>query len=170
VNSFAFSPSGSQVASGSCDATLRLWDLRSGTMVGKPYEGHTGHIESIVFACNGTWVVSASNDKTVRMWDIRSGRSLVESLECPANELYSVAFSPSGTRLTSGSGDGKVMVWSTLGGDSNRVLDLNAMLNDYANLPESEAELIGRHMVSVYVLMTQIHCVIYVSVVYPGNV
>ncbi|CAE6433488.1 unnamed protein product [Rhizoctonia solani] len=146
VNSFAFSPSGSQLASGSFDATLRLWDLRSGTMIGKPYEGHTGHIESIVFVCNGTWVVSASNDRTVRMWDMRSGRSLVQSLDGPANELYSATFSSSGTLLTSGSGDGKVMVWSILGGDSNSILDLNAILNDYVDPLESGTEFIGRHM------------------------
>ncbi|KAJ7660607.1 WD40-repeat-containing domain protein [Mycena rosella] len=59
--------------SGSDDTTLRMWDVRTGTAVGKPLEGHTNYVQSIAFSPNGKLIVSGSNDNTVRIWDASTG-------------------------------------------------------------------------------------------------
>ena len=67
VKCLAFSPDGTQIASGSVDNTIRMWDASSGVSAGSPLTGHTGTIESIAFSQDGH-LVSASRDKTVRVW------------------------------------------------------------------------------------------------------
>ena len=67
VNSVCFSPDGRQLASGSADSTVRLWDAATGACV-KPLEGHGGLVWSVCFSPDGRQVASGSDDRTVRVW------------------------------------------------------------------------------------------------------
>ncbi|TYB69986.1 hypothetical protein FXF51_05570 [Nonomuraea sp. PA05] len=58
------------VMSGSSDGTVRVWDLDSGTLIGKPLRGHKDLVMSVAVgrSCDGTRViVSSSGDKTIRV-------------------------------------------------------------------------------------------------------
>ena len=67
VRSVCFSPDGRQVASGSYDETVRLWDVETGACV-RTLEEHGGWVFSVCFSPDGRMVASSSRDRTVRLW------------------------------------------------------------------------------------------------------
>ena len=69
VSSVCFSPDGRQLASGSDDKSVRVWDLSSGREV-KKLEGHTERVSSVCFSPDGRQLASGSDDKSVRVWDL----------------------------------------------------------------------------------------------------
>ena len=69
VNSVAFSPDGTRLASGSHDNTVRLWDTVSGRTAGELLRCHTYSVNSVAFSPDGTSLASGSYAKTVRLWD-----------------------------------------------------------------------------------------------------
>jgi WD domain, G-beta repeat len=75
IRSVVFSPDGSQVASGSEDSTVRVWDMQTGQCV-HTFEGHLDGVSSVVFSPDGSRVASGSYDKTVRVWDIARSTEL----------------------------------------------------------------------------------------------
>ena len=61
---------------GSWDATVRIWDLTTGTPIGDPLTGHTDAVAAVATAVlpDGRPVaVTGSWDDTVRIWDLTTG-------------------------------------------------------------------------------------------------
>ena len=56
-----------QLATGSADRTVRLWDVETGACV-KTLEGHGDGVLSVCFSPKGRMVASGSSDRTVRLW------------------------------------------------------------------------------------------------------
>ena len=75
VNSEAFSPDGTQLASGSWDRSIRLWDVSTGQEVRRT-EGHSDWDFSVVFSPDGTRLVSRSDDGTIRLRNVATGQEL----------------------------------------------------------------------------------------------
>jgi WD40 repeat protein len=109
LESCAFSPDGTTLATGSIDSQIILWDFatrrRRAILL-----GHLGPVLSVAFSPDGNRVVSGGADETVRVWDAASGRqiALLRGHEGPVG---AVVFSPDGTTVFSGSGDSTVKVW-----------------------------------------------------------
>jgi WD40 repeat protein len=130
VNSLAFSPNGSRLASGSADKTIKLWDVREGRLLSTLQE-HGHYVYSVAFSPDGSRLASGSGDKTIKLWDVREGR-LLSTLQGHGNLVSSVAFSPDGSRLASGSNDNTIKLWdvregrllSTLQGHGNFVISV----------------------------------------------
>ncbi|MCX8566722.1 MAG: WD40 repeat [Glomeribacter sp. 1016415] len=121
VRSVVYSPSGLQLASGSDDHTVRVWDAQSGA-AGHTLEGHTHYVRSVVYSPSGLQLASGSSDKTVRVWDAHSG-ALVHTLRGHTAEVYSVVYSPSGSQIASGSFDKTVRVWDAESGAAVHILE-----------------------------------------------
>ena len=64
--------------SGSYDATVRVWDLATGTPIGDPFTGHRGPVNAVaVGQLDGRPVaLSGSSDATVRVWDLATGEPI----------------------------------------------------------------------------------------------
>ena len=67
VNSVAFSPDGSRLASGS-DNIVRIWNTTTGELEDE-LEGHTDCIGSVAFSHNGRFIVSGSWNDVLQIWN-----------------------------------------------------------------------------------------------------
>lgn len=106
VLSLAVSPDGKTFASGGYDRTIRLWDARTWTEIGRLL-GHDGEVGALAYSRDGT-LVSGGNDGTIRFWN--SGRE-TKRLTGHASEVSSLSFSADGRTFASGGYDGTVRVW-----------------------------------------------------------
>ncbi len=66
---------GPVAVSGSADGSVRVWDLGSGSLVGRPITGHTAAVRAVAITeLQGRPVaISAGDDCSVRVWDLESG-------------------------------------------------------------------------------------------------
>lgn len=69
VTTVAFSPDGKQIASGSRDHTIKLWNTVKGDLQ-MTLEGHSSGVVTVAFSPDGKQIASGSYDKTIRLWDI----------------------------------------------------------------------------------------------------
>jgi WD40 repeat protein len=78
VWSVAFSPDGQLLASGSQDKTVKLWEVKTGTLL-HTLQGHDAAVFSIAFSPNGRLLASGSWDSTVKLWQVSSGNQQLPS-------------------------------------------------------------------------------------------
>ena len=101
VNSVSFFPDGLSLASGGADATLRLWDVATGSLT-QTIKAHELEVSSVAISTDGSKVMTGSYDRMVKLWDIRTGE-LVRTLIWQRNPTVdAVAFSPDGSLAASG--------------------------------------------------------------------
>ncbi len=115
VYTLAFSPDSQTLASGSADATVRLWDIASGRECAL-LKGHNEPIALVLFSPTGARLASASADATVRLWSVPDGvqRCLLEG---HSSGVITLAFSPDSQTLASGSVDKTICFWDVGSGD-----------------------------------------------------
>ena len=94
--SVSFSPDGKQVASGSYDNSVKIWETSTGTCV-STLSGHSDYVRAVSWSPDGTMLASGSNDKTIKLWDAQSGK--VNSTLSVNSEVSSVAFCPDGSKI-----------------------------------------------------------------------
>jgi WD40 repeat protein len=107
VYTAASSPDGEQLASGSRDGTVRVWDVAGETL--QTFKKHTDLVSSVAFSPDGKHLVSGSHDRTLRVWDLRTG-AISQILRGHSDWVLACAFSPDGKQLISGSKDMTVRV------------------------------------------------------------
>ncbi|KAJ6094247.1 G-protein beta WD- 40 repeats containing protein [Penicillium canescens] len=121
VTGVAFSPDGKQIASGSYDHTIKLWDTAMGD-VQETLEGHSDRVTTVAFSPNGKQIASGSGDHTIRLWDAETG-DLQKTLEGHSNWVTAVVFSPDGKQIVSGSHDHTIKLWDAKTGDVQKTLE-----------------------------------------------
>ncbi|GIL56287.1 hypothetical protein Vafri_11626 [Volvox africanus] len=111
------------MASGSIDATVRLWDSEAARCITK-MDGHSSEVRSVAWCPDGKTLASGSIDMTIRLWDTSRG-NCAAVLRGHCGCVFSVAFSPDGLTLASGGRDKNVRLWDvSAGGELITVLQV----------------------------------------------
>ncbi|QQS05233.1 MAG: metallophosphoesterase [Fibrobacterota bacterium] len=117
-NAFSYSPDGTQLATGSSDNTVRIWNSNSGALL-QTLEGHSRSVASVRWSPDGAFLASGSGDRTIRIWDMNTGE-LFRILE---DGVVSVDWSPSGDFLAAASPDNGIRIWDVKTGARIRDLE-----------------------------------------------
>lgn len=115
VSGGALRADGRLLATGSVDATVRLWSLPDGALL-ETLAPHKKTVATVAFSPDGTLLASGGYDARVAIHDLAAGiqRALLKG---HAGNVVSLAFAPDGKRLASGGLGSEVLVWATESGD-----------------------------------------------------
>jgi WD40 repeat protein len=124
VDSLAFNPSGTLLASGDAGGTVRVWNVathRAVDTLASP-DGATGIVFAVAFSPDGKTLATGRSDGTILLWDVATGH-LTATLSSDYTLIESLSFSPDGRTLASG-GDigmgGAVRLWDVAHGTLTR--------------------------------------------------
>ncbi len=70
INSLAFSPRSTLLASGNSDGTVRVWNMATQQPIGSPLVGHGEGVSSVAFGPEGWSLASVGKSGSVRLWDM----------------------------------------------------------------------------------------------------
>ncbi|KAH8166273.1 hypothetical protein CIB48_g1936 [Xylaria polymorpha] len=94
------------LVTGSYDASIRLWNLGSGSLI-RTFLGHTAGIRALQF--DGTKIVSGSLDETIKIWNWQTGQCL-RTISNHNDAL--VGLDLAGKILASSSMDKTIKIWN----------------------------------------------------------
>lgn len=115
VNTLAFSPTSSKVASGSDDYTVCVWDAETAHLTSRAYTGHKDEVLSVSWSPQLDLIASAGADHSVQIWNA-STCLLFDRYQHGDSEhgympVKAVAWSSDGETLVSGGDDNLAKVW-----------------------------------------------------------
>jgi WD40 repeat protein len=105
----AWSPDGTQLASGTAEGTVEVWDTTSGEKI-LDLMGHTGFITNVKWSSDGRYLATNSMDYSIRLWEAASGKQILVL----NGRWWTLDFSPDGKYLTSSYGNLRLWDLSTL--------------------------------------------------------
>ncbi|KAJ3336635.1 U3 small nucleolar RNA-associated protein 13 [Gonapodya sp. JEL0774] len=125
-----FDPTGTLVATGSADSTVRVWDV-NGAFGTHAFRGHRGLVSALSFyhlpkihfppqknapklpkqvAARAFWLFSGGEDGSVRIWDLGT-KSCLAVLKSHVSVVRGLSFTPSGGHCVSAGRDRVLCVW-----------------------------------------------------------
>ncbi|KAJ0124802.1 hypothetical protein J7T55_006143 [Diaporthe amygdali] len=135
ITCVAFHPVFSSLASGSEDATIKIWDWELGELE-RTVKGHTKAVLDVDFGGprGGTLLASCSSDLTIKLWDPSDEYKNIRTLPGHDHSVSAVRFIPSGAAgapasgnlLVSASRDHTLRIWDVSTGYCVRTLSGHA--------------------------------------------
>lgn len=93
VVSISFGPNSKNLASGSGDTTVRLWDLNTQT----PYHtltGHTNWVLCLVWSADGKKLASGDKNGVILVWNPENGKQLGKAMSGHKGWITSLSWEP----------------------------------------------------------------------------
>jgi len=103
ASSASYSPDGTELAVGSADGFVTLWDVDE-NRTRAICVGHEGTVRALAFHPNGDRMVSAGFDGTLRFWNTATGAKDGKPILLDGRSSNCVAVSPDGAALASSTG------------------------------------------------------------------
>lgn len=114
----AFHPDGLILGTGTSEALVKIWDVKTQTNVAK-FDGHVGAVTAISFSENGYFLATAASDG-VKLWDLRKLRNFRTFAPYdPETPTNSVVFDHSGSYLALAGSDIRVYQVANVKSDWN---------------------------------------------------
>ncbi|KAJ3113831.1 POC1 centriolar protein A [Phlyctochytrium bullatum] len=110
VTSLSFKPNMAQLASGSLDNSVMVWNFRPQLRAFR-FVGHKGSVTSVNFSPTGQLLASSSRDNTVRLWT-PNVKGDVTVFKAHTSAVRFVQFSSDSESLVTGSDDKTLKLWS----------------------------------------------------------
>lgn len=114
VNQVSFSHDGQYVATGSYDATVKIWNAASGALV-HSLEGPAKELEWVIWHPKGHAILAGSNDTMAWMWWAPTGK-LMQIFAGHAQGVTCGCWALAGKQICTGSEDCSVIVWNPRAG------------------------------------------------------
>lgn len=119
VLSVQFAPDGRRLASGSGDATVRIWDCLTEMPI-HTLKGHKNWVLAVAWSPDGRRVVSGGMDNTIRVWDTTTGQQEGKELKGHSKWITSLSWQPihkdpECNRFVSGAKDCSLKIWDASG-------------------------------------------------------
>ncbi|KAF5345571.1 hypothetical protein D9757_013444 [Collybiopsis confluens] len=113
VRAVTFSSDGSNLATGSWDGTIHIWNTSTGALL-KILRGHAELISSIAFLhrSNDELMSTGHTDRTVRLWDLKLEGGLRRTFSGHADSVWMVAVTSKDESAVSCSDDGTLRLWN----------------------------------------------------------
>ena len=109
VYAVAWRANGVDIATGSLDKTVRIWD----TLTGKcklTLKDHADAVAGVAWSPDGKYLATASGDRSCKVYEADTWKKLA-ALQGHQDGLTSVVFSPDGKRLVTSGSDKQMKVW-----------------------------------------------------------
>jgi WD40 repeat protein len=132
ITALAFSPQGDQLASGSTDRSVTVWNTQTGEIRTRLL-GHSGVVVSLAFSPDGQILASGSADRTAHLWQI-DGNTPPHILGGHVGEVAALAFSPAvqfhttPTRLLATGDPVAIRLWDLQAGRLEQPVSLRSIL------------------------------------------
>jgi WD40 repeat protein/predicted Ser/Thr protein kinase len=136
VSAVAYAPDSRTLATGSDDATVKLWDVATG-QERLTLRGLTGPVPCLAFSPDGQTLATGSNDHPIQLWDVATGQARTD-LKGVVAQLQALAFSPDGKTVAATS-NWMIKLWDVATGQEQAVLPGNGpMTNALAYSPDGK--------------------------------
>lgn len=123
IHSLSARPKTSIFASGSDDASVRIWNwsITSGSQIALLPHGRAAVFSVVFFPDGSAHLLSGSADKRIRLWDTERS-TVLRSFEGHTGPIRTLSISADGLQFASGSDDLSIKIFSLSGGSSNHAI------------------------------------------------
>ncbi|CAL00677.1 uncharacterized protein An04g01900 [Aspergillus niger] len=146
----AIDPTGTLLATGAADGSIKVWDIRGGYIT-HTFHGHGGVISALCFfqdmdevadSIGAFRLASGDEEGMVRVWDLNK-RKPIASLESHVSVVRSLSYSPAENALLSAGRDKTVIVWDVRTFKTRRVIPVLESVEAACFVADSELCLVG---------------------------